>query len=181
MTTQVLALDQGYVPVATIPWQRAVTLWYQGKAEVVEVRKDLKIRSVSITIEMPSVIRFLSKIVKRRKQIKFSRINVYERDDGRCQYCMNRVTKSEATYDHVVPRKQGGQTTWTNIVIACVSCNQKKGARRPEQAGMSLRKKPVRPKKLPHYRFHMQWNPGMPDSWRTWLQSISYWNSDLSE
>jgi 5-methylcytosine-specific restriction endonuclease McrA len=92
------------------------------------------------------------------------------------------VQRSEATYDHVVPRAHGGKTTWENIVIACVPCNQRKGGRTPTQAGMRLRTPPVRPKKLPELlSVTFTFQPGMPDSWRTWLRDIAYWNAELEE
>ena len=98
----------------------------------------------------------------------------------RCQYCCYVVPRPEATYDHVVPRAQGGKTTWENVVIACVPCNQKKGGRTPSQAGMRLASTPVKPKKLPEsVRITLGWQPGMPSSWRSWLRDFSYWNGEL--
>ena len=81
--------------------------------------------------------------------VRFSRENVYLRDQGRCQYCAESVTRSVATYDHVLPRAQGGRTIWENIVTACGACNAKKGPRTPLEAGMPLRKPPYRPRELP--------------------------------
>jgi 5-methylcytosine-specific restriction endonuclease McrA len=131
---------------------------------------------------MPSVVRFLRAIRGKKKAVKFSRQNVYVRDGARCQYCAGKVARHEATYDHVVPRAQGGKTTWENIVIACVPCNQKKGGRTPTQAQMKLRSTPVRPKKLPEViSITFTFQPGMPDSWRTWLRDVAYWNAELEE
>ena len=135
--------------MARVHWQRAVALLFQGKVEVVEEYDDKEIRSITFTLKMPSVVRFLRAIRGKKKAVKFSRQNVYARDGGRCQYCISKVARFEATYDHVVPRAHGGKTTWENIVIACVPCNQRKGGRTPAQAGMRLRTLPVRPKKLP--------------------------------
>jgi 5-methylcytosine-specific restriction endonuclease McrA len=173
-------LDRSYQPVGKISWQRAVTLFFQGKVEVVEEYEDREVRAVTFAIKMPSVVRFLRMLRSRRKAIKFSRENVYTRDQGRCQYCSNKVPRHEATYDHVVPRAQGGRTNWENIVIACIPCNQHKGGRRPEQAKMKLLSVPVKPKKLPdmlHLTFI--WRKGMPDSWRNWLRDITYWHGEL--
>jgi len=179
--SDVLTLDRGYQPVGKIPWQRAITLYYQDKVDIVEYYDDREVRSVTVTIKMPSVVRFRNKFRRRKKQVKFSRVNVYERDRGKCQYCMTTIPRHEATYDHVKPRRLGGKTVWNNIVICCVQCNQDKGGRTPEQAGMKLNTLPVRPKKLPHYRFMMTWSPGQPDSWKAWLGSMHYWNSDITE
>lgn len=174
-----LVLDQSYLPVARIHWQRAVTLLFLGKVEVVDEYADKDVRSVTFSIKMPSVIRFIAKMRRRKRAVKFSRENVYTRDHGKCQYCGNRVPRNETTYDHVTPRAQGGQTTWTNIVISCIGCNQKKGGRTPQQASMKLRSRPVKPKKLPDMRITVTWRPGMPDAWRTWVRDYQYWNAEL--
>lgn len=179
---ETLVLSAGYEPVARVHWQRAVALLFQGKVEVVEEYDDKEIRSITFTLKMPSVVRFLRAIRGKKKAVKFSRQNVYARDGGRCQYCVSKVARFEATYDHVVPRAHGGKTTWENIVIACVPCNQRKGGRTPAQAGMRLKTSPVRPKKLPELlSVTFTFQPGMPDSWRTWLRDIAYWNAELEE
>jgi 5-methylcytosine-specific restriction endonuclease McrA len=124
---ETLVLNRAYQPVARIPWQRAITLVFLGKVELVESYEDQTIRSVSFEVKVPAVVRFLRLLVRRQPVVRFSRENVFARDRGRCQYCQRPVTRAEATYDHVLPRKLGGLTTWENIVIACVPCNQAKG------------------------------------------------------
>lgn len=176
---ETLVLDASYLPVARVHWQRAITLLFLGKVEVVEEYEDREIRSMTVALKMPSVIRFIKALRRRRRAVKFSRENVYLRDKGRCQYCGEKVPRPHATYDHVVPRAQGGKTTWQNVVIACVGCNQKKGGRRPGEAKMRLLSQPVRPKKLPEVHFTMAWQKGMPESWQVWLQSFRYWNAEL--
>lgn len=176
---ETLVLSPGYEPVARVPWQRAVALLFQNKVEIVEEYEDRDVRSVTFSIKMPSIVRFLRAIRNRKKAVKFSRENVYARDEGRCSYCASRVSRQEATYDHVVPRAQGGQTVWENVVIACVPCNQRKGGRTPEQAQMHLRKRPVRPKALPDMRITVVWRKGMPDAWRQFCRDFTYWNGEL--
>lgn len=174
-----LVLSPGYEAVARVPWQRAVALLFKGVVEIVEEYEDREIRSVTFSIKMPSVVRFLRSIRNRRKAVKFSRENVYARDGGKCAYCTKKVPRHEATYDHVLPRTQGGQTTWENVVIACVPCNQRKGGRTPEQAGMQLRSRPHRPKQLPDMRITVVWRKGMPESWRSFCTDFAYWNGEL--
>lgn len=112
--------------------------------------------------------------------MKFSRENVYARDHGRCQYCGLAVARPESTYDHVVPRAHGGLTTWQNVVIACMPCNQRKGGRTPAQAKMVLRAEPVKPVRLPEgARLTLGWEHGMPPSWRAWLRDVAYWSGEL--
>lgn len=180
---ETLVLSTRFEPVARIPWQRAITLLFLGKVEVVEEYEDKVIRSVTVAVRMPSVIRFLRGVRARRKAVRFSRENVYARDHGRCQYCARKVARHEATYDHVLPRAQGGKTTWENVAIACFACNQMKGGRTPEQAGMRLATTPVKPRKLPDtVRLTFTYEKGMPDGWRKFLYDVvAYWHSELEE
>ncbi|MCP3101897.1 HNH endonuclease [Myxococcus sp. K15C18031901] len=179
---ETLVLSQAYEPVARIPWQRAVMLIFQGKVEVVEEYEDRFVRSVTVEIRMPSVIRFVRGLRKGPKGVKFSRENVYLRDNCRCQYCGQKVSRAEATYDHVVPRAQGGRTCWENIVIACVPCNQKKGNRTPQVARMELRSTPVKPKKLSNtLRLTFMFEKGMPMTWAKFMNDVAYWHVELQE
>jgi 5-methylcytosine-specific restriction endonuclease McrA len=175
-----LVLSAWYEPVARISWQRAITLLFAGKVEVVDEYQDREIRSTHISIKMPAVVRFLRTLRNRKQGVRFSRENVYLRDQGRCQYCAHSVSRAVATYDHVLPRTQGGRTSWENVVICCVPCNQQKGGRTPAQAKMALRSVPVKPKKLADtLRVRIAFNDGMPQSWRNWLRDFSYWNGEL--
>ncbi|MBL8955201.1 MAG: HNH endonuclease, partial [Myxococcaceae bacterium] len=124
-----LVLNATYEPLCRISWQRAITLLFNGKVEVVDEYEDKTVRSVTFELKMPSVVRFLRLLKRRKPVVRFSRENVYARDGGKCQYCTRPVSRAEATYDHVTPRRLGGVTSWDNIVIACVACNQKKGGR----------------------------------------------------
>ena len=157
-TMETLVLNAGYEPVACVHWQRAVTMIFLGKVEVVE-SYDREVRAPSLALKVPAVVRFLRAIRRVKRIVKFNRENVYARDGGQCQYCGRAVARTEATYDHVVPRAHGGRTSWENVVIACVTCNQRKGGRTPEQAGMRLMKAPARPKHLVRpVRFTSPWN-----------------------
>ena len=130
-----------------------------------------EIRSVRMTIKAPAVIRLLSYVaLKRKKQlIRFSRLNVFIRDQHTCQYCDRKFQKNHLTLDHVVPVVQGGGKSWDNIVTACKPCNQRKGGRTPTQANMQLVKKPKRPLWLPG--LGLQLGASLtPESWRIYLR-----------
>jgi len=175
-----LVLSSAYEPVAHVTWQRAVTLVWLGKVEVVEEYQDRLVRSVTLEIRVPSIIRFLRSFRHRKHVVRFSRENVYARDKGCCQYCGRKVTRPGATYDHVVPRSLGGATTWENVVIACRPCNQRKGGRTPDQAGMRLVVAPVRPRWLPEaLRLTFLFSPGAPPSWRQFFRDYQYWQGEL--
>ncbi len=110
----------------------------------------------------------------RHQTVTFSRRNLFKRDHSTCQYCACQPGTEELTIDHVLPRSQGGQTTWENCVLACVSCNAKKANRTPEQAMMKLRRAPVRPSWKPLYDA-----TGVRiASWSRFL-SDAYWNVPL--
>lgn len=173
MTTQTLVLSQGYAPLKVVPWQRAMTLLFLGKVEVVE-EYDEEVRSVHIVFKMPAVVRLLGAFKRHKKPVKFSRINIYGRDKYRCQYCGTKVTLSDGTYDHVVPRARGGKTVWKNIVTCCYSCNSRKGSKTPEQAGLRLRTRPVQPRAVPLQVFTIK-STEAPDAWREYL----YWTGAL--
>jgi hypothetical protein len=69
---------------------------------------------------------------------RWSRVHypvVLLRDGNTCSYC---GLECVPTIDHVVPRSRGGDDTPSNLVVACRSCNSRKGARTPEEAGMVL-------------------------------------------
>ncbi len=172
---QTLVLTATYQPHKIVSWQKAVTMIFLGKVEVLE-EYDEEIRSVSITIRMPAVVRLLRVLRGKGRGLKFSRINVMTRDHFRCQYCGEKHAMRELTYDHVVPRSQGGRTTWENIVTACYECNRKKSGRTPQQAGMKLRAVPVKPKTLPTVTLRFDLG-SMPDAWASWV----YWQGALDE
>ncbi|WP_437893830.1 HNH endonuclease [Sorangium sp. So ce124] len=136
------------VPHKVIPWQTAVTMSFLGKVEVIEVYDDV-IRSPSLSIKAPAVVRLKRPTLGMKRGVKFSRINVLLRDGFRCQYCGVQKVARELNYDHVIPRVQGGKTVWDNIVASCYACNSAKRGRTPEQAGMKLLRAPAKPKWLP--------------------------------
>lgn len=175
----VLVLNYAYMPIRRVSWQEAFVDVWTGRAEVVENYVDRTINSASQVWPMPSIIRFIKKVRSLfKKGVKFNRKNVYLRDKGKCQYCGTRVPMSEFTYDHVIPRSQRGTTRWENIVVSCFPCNHKKRNRTPEQARMKLLLRPVRPKSVPHGA-KINWSVGMPESWKAFLGSVSYWEDAL--
>jgi 5-methylcytosine-specific restriction endonuclease McrA len=115
--------------------------------------------------------------------VPFNRRNVFQRDRYACQYCGARPGSVELTIDHVVPRSQGGVSSWENCVLACVTCNRHKANRTPEQAGLSLRTKPVRPRWQPLYALGRVRIDNRACSTRAWSQFLSaaYWHVELTE
>ena len=170
-----LLLNASYEPLRVVHWQKAITLLWQGKVEVLEVY-DRDIHGVSISFKLPAVMRLLNlvKLKDGHRAVKFSRINIFTRDRHTCQYCNHKFKSEDLTFDHVVPIAKGGRKTWENIVTACWRCNNRKSGRSPGEAGMRLIRKPIKPR----------WNPlititvgirNAPQSWRDYL----YWNMEL--
>jgi 5-methylcytosine-specific restriction endonuclease McrA len=174
---QTLVLNTSYEPLKVVDWQRAMTLWAQGKVEVL-AEYDREVRSVSFSFKLPSVVRLLRYVRSRigKKHVPFTRWNIYQRDNYQCQYCAEHHKAEDLTFDHVVPASQGGTRHWDNIATACYPCNRRKGARTPEEAGMKLLRVPRKPEASPVFRvtFGMR---KTPESWRDFL----YWNVELEE
>lgn len=164
MEARTLVLTPWYLPYRVISWQDAITMVYLEKVEVV-VAYDEQIRSPSRTMEMPAVIRMRRKVTANRYRIRFSRLNVFMRDGFRCMYCGVEHSARELTFDHVVPRSQGGRTEWNNILSSCNTCNSKKGNRTPAQAGMDPIRYPFKPKSLPMRPQRLDLGR-VPDEWR---------------
>lgn len=176
-----LVLNQSMQPIDQVSWDRAITLLFTDKVEVLEEYDDWVVRSVTVSIKVPAVIRLLNAVATKKRGVRFSREAVYTRDKGRCQYCSRALKRPEATYDHVLPRRLGGKTNWTNIVIACQPCNTKKGGRTPEQAKMRLQVQPIKPKHLPE-TLHLTLPRGkMPHQWQDYLRDAMYWHAALDE
>lgn len=162
----VLLLNSSYEPMRVISWQRAICMFFSGKVEVIEESSN-EVHSVSLVIKIPAVVRLLSFVKVRQKAPTLSRANILARDQFECQYCAKQLTPKEATLDHVLPRSQGGRTSWDNLVCCCASCNKRKGNQTPKQANMPLKQKPVKPGWLPVLQ--IRFNGKIPDSWQYFL------------
>lgn len=188
-----LVLNRNWQPVNVAPVSRALTLLWNESAHVVDP-DDFRLyrwedwarlaprdgepflRTVRTRLRVPEVLTLIRYDKPRETAVTFNRRNIFKRDHSTCQYCGARPGTSELTLDHVVPRAQGGMSTWDNCVLACVSCNARKANRTPTQAGMRLRKTPVRPAWKPVYA-----SSGIRiESWSRFL-SEAYWNVTLDE
>lgn len=175
-----LVLNADFRPHSLVSWQQAIQYLMKGAATVLEEYNDWDVSSATITIKVPSVI-VLVKYVVFRQNVKFNRANIYARDNYTCQYCGkkagsgHKLNINDLTFDHVVPRSEGGGTTWTNIATACQECNSRKANRTPRQAGMALLNKPIKPKAVNNLEFTLS-GRSVPDAWRDYL----YWTQELT-
>ena len=172
-----LLLNATYEPLKVVDWRKAVTLWCQGKVEVIDVY-EREVCSVSLALKLPSVIRLLRYIrIKRHfNLVPFSRANIYARDDYTCQYCGSGLPPDKLTFDHMIPVRYGGRKDWENIVTACERCNRRKGGRTPGEAGMAVIRAPRRPIRPATVRIAVGLRD-TPESWRDYL----YWNVKFDE
>jgi 5-methylcytosine-specific restriction endonuclease McrA len=166
---QTLVLNATYEPLRVVSWQKAVTLLFQDKVEVV-AQYEREIRGVTVRLRLPSVLRLLRHARMKRPyaHVPFSRTNVYARDAHRCQYCGRPFSPTDLTFDHVMPVARGGHKGWDNIVTCCIPCNRHKGDRTPEEAGLRLMRRPYRPNALPLLAREGSL-PSAPESWRDFL------------
>lgn len=142
MNNRVLVLNQDYQPLMVCSVQRAFILVYLNKSEMVRSANGYRLRTVSTSYALPSVIRLHRYVNAPYKGVTLTRQNVFKRDNFECQYCS---TKKELTLDHVIPSSRGGMHAWVNLVTACKRCNAKKGDFTPDEANMPLRYKPFKP------------------------------------
>lgn len=176
-----LVLNPFYEPIHQVSWQRALALTVNPLVEVLEEYDDWTVATVRKVYAVPAVLRFLEGARGRKKGVRFSRDNVYARDHGQCQYCGHKVARQEMTLDHVLPRDLGGQTKWTNVVVCCLGCNQRKANRTLDQVRMRLLSQPVRPASVAG-QIRLTFPKGvLPDQWRSYIRSASYWNAALAE
>jgi 5-methylcytosine-specific restriction endonuclease McrA len=188
----VLVLNRSWAAVNVATVARALVLLWNGNARVVDVNDyqaftwkdwakvdprdgDLFIQSTSIRLKVPEVIVLSEYTGLPETAVTFSRRNVFKRDFHTCQYCGKQPQMDELTLDHVRPRCLGGESSWTNVVLACLKCNKKKDdAPTPEAAGMKLRKQPIKPSWRPMYASRTV----RPESWNKFI-SEAYWNVEL--
>lgn len=193
MENRTLVLTAAYQPHKVVSLSKAVSMLFLGKLDVVQEYEEVigtipenRLRDFTglarsykrfagdglgdLVLRIPSVVTLTRSFGGVKRIVKFTRENVYTRDNFTCQYCGVKKKANELNRDHVMPRSRGGKTTWENIVTTCYPCNEKKGARTPEQASMKLRKAPYKPKSLPTVppRFDPR---GIPAEWLVYVTS----------
>lgn len=196
---QVLVLNRLWQAVNVCSVRRALTLLFEGHAQVVfgdddgdfktydfqqwrdlstAAHHDDTVGTISFKIRVPRVI--LLAVFDRlpKKEVKFTRHNIFERDKNTCQYCGKVFDRRDLNLDHVIPRDRGGPTSWENIVCSCIRCNTRKANHSPAEVGMRLVRKPKRPKWRPFV--HVTLGVTVHDSWKHFLD-IAYWNVELGQ
>ena len=196
--SHVLVLNKSFLPVHITTVQRAFCLFYAGLAKAVNSqyetfdyeswshvtieRNDETVGLVDRVIKVPRVILLVTYDRVPKRRVRFSRYNIFARDKNTCQYCGRRFARSELNLDHVIPRSQGGTSTWENVVCSCHRCNRQKGGRTPAQAKIKLIAQPRKPAWTPplnvslHEVMRREWAPFLD-----FMVDVSYWNTELLE
>lgn len=164
MSKKTLLLDASYQVISFIPEKKVFKLLIKDKAEILSNWQE-SINWFSGRIKHPAILRLKNHVKRNYFNSNFSRKALVKRDKSSCQYCSKKLNASQVTIDHVLPRAQGGITSFTNCVVSCQVCNNKKADRTPEQAGMKLFKKPTHPSFSVHYyvsdmqeHWHPEWD-----------------------
>jgi 5-methylcytosine-specific restriction endonuclease McrA len=199
LNQHVLVLNRLWQAVNVCTARRALTLLFQGQAQVVVNAEDgsfhtfdfqewrnisrnapqeESVRTVSFRIRVPRIILLFVYDRLPKKEVKFTRHNIFERDKNTCQYCGRVFDRKDLNLDHVIPRDRGGPTTWENIVCSCIECNTQKANRKPQEASMHLVRKPKRPKWRPFVQINFSLH--RHDSWKHFID-LAYWNVELGE
>lgn len=166
MSSHVLVLNATYEPLNVVSVRRAVLLLLKEKAEVVEAA-EAWLRSEQMALQVPLVIRLVYYVrIPRHFSLPLSRRTILARDQYTCQYCGVQPGKANLTIDHILPRSRGGETNWENVTTACAPCNRRKGNRTPEEARMSLRRRPRRPRYL---ALTLLEGASAPKEWRKYM------------
>jgi 5-methylcytosine-specific restriction endonuclease McrA len=198
VNAHVLVLNKSYLPVHVTTVRRAFCLLYAGLARAVNAqyetfdyeswsritieRNDETIGLVDRVIKVPRVILLLAYDRVPKRRVRFSRYNIFARDRCTCQYCGRRFSRPELNLDHVIPRAQGGTSTWENVVCSCHECNRRKGGRTPGEARMKLIVQPRKPAWTPPISLSVpavmrrEWAPFLD-----FMVDVSYWNTELLE
>jgi hypothetical protein len=164
----VLILNKNWIPINTTSAKHSFGLMYSDSAKGILVEDDRiitlewnqwvslkvndhdkKIKTVNGYIKIPTIIVLNFNDTIPKQTVKFTQKNIWERDNYTCQYTGKKVTRTTGNIDHVIPKSQGGKTTWENCVIAHKEINSKKADKTPEQAGLKLLKKPFTPRAMP--------------------------------
>jgi hypothetical protein len=166
MTHSCLVLNKSWIPIETIEWQDAFKKIFNGQAYAVEYYDDEIVRTPTDEFLKPAVIVCTDYNGMPSRVAVYSKRLICQRDEWTCMYCGIPVTQTTFSIDHIVPRAQGGRSSFENTVCACKPCNSRKADRTPKQAKMRLRCKPgkptnINPVKAKFDRVHLDdvWKP----------------------
>ena len=195
LETPVLVLNRLWQPVNTCSARRAISLLFIGHAQVVQTDEnqnfythdldswidfsetskmfcesdgdDEFLHSIKLVLKLPRIIVLSEYDRLPKKEVKFTRQNIFQRDKYTCQYCGVLFDTKKLNLDHVVPRDKGGKSCWDNLVTSCITCNTRKANKMPAEARMFPLRTPVAPRWRP-FSTSVQ-NQDCHESWKHFL------------
>ncbi len=181
LNCSVLVLNRAYLPVHVVSARRAIVMLYRDLAEVIYVEDgnynnfdfqtwldvsgflseekkahDDWVQGIGFEFLVPRVIRLFNFDKVPKQTLRFNRRNLFARDENTCQYCVRKLPHNQLSFDHVMPRSRGGETSWMNVVCCCIRCNTTKGNRTPKEANMELIQRPSKPRFSPVLTMKME-------------------------
>jgi len=193
-----LVLNKQWSAICIVDWKKSISLLYQNHANVIdsdcmaydfqewnEISKERIAKgvqgnvksSVSFTIFVPEVISLLVYDRLPPQDVILTRESIFVRDGYRCGFCGKQFKRKDLTWDHIIPRSQGGKNTWENLISACGNCNSKKSNLSLKDAGMKLLWTPTKPKWTGKMGITLG-SIKVKKSWESWI-SKAYWNIAL--
>lgn len=133
--------------VGAVPFRHAVLMLHRKVATVRDIRVGANIGPYPRPASVELIREIAFEVYSRTGTVPYSRDALMVRDRGLCGYC----GLPGDTMDHILPKCHGGRGEWLNATVACRSCNEAKGGRTPEQAGMPLLRRPYEPTYLDIY------------------------------
>lgn len=163
-------------PLSTWGWRDAMTAVFFDRVSVLATYDRSARTAGGRSIALPSVV-LLRRYVSPVRRVSVTRFGIFTRDGQRCSYCLEQKATSELTFDHVVPRSRGGESTWENLASACMPCNFRKANRTPQEAKMPLLQPAYEPTQAGLYAKGMEigLRDDIPLSWLDYI----YWKSPL--
>lgn len=163
-----LVLDENFLPIKIISWEKAIIYILNQKAEIIEEYHDFIVRSVSLALKVPKILKVFGKSRVFQRKVSLTNRNIHMRDNYTCAYCNHKFKDELLTVDHIKPLCQGGdKRNWLNLITACQKCNYKKAGRTPDQANMHLKFQPFIPKWSP--KLFLGMNPHELNNWNDWF------------
>lgn len=155
---RILRLNNSGLPQAWASREEAATLYCKGLVvwglgdDILRLHGGINATGQRSVLDVQPIIACRGDTSHYNFTPSLSNAFLFRRDAYQCMYCgKSKMAEGAArhsfmlTRDHVIPKVQGGQDTWTNVVTACSRCNHHKGGRNPEQAGMQLLAVPFKP------------------------------------
>ncbi|WP_134494437.1 HNH endonuclease [Microvirga pakistanensis] len=165
-----------WAPLSIWNWQDAFVAVIQDRVVQIKTYEDVRVHSANQSFEVPAVVAL--KRYRKRKKVAFTRYHLFLRDEFTCQYCGQRYDAKDLTFDHVIPKSRGGMSAWSNIVASCSADNLRKGSKTPQQAGMTLRRRPFEPSPHELDAIARRLPQARDDLHQTWMDFL-YWDAEL--